>query len=84
MGITKETNVDQITVVENGAISYREITRIIEDGNVLTQSYHRTSLVPGQDLTGHPDKVKAIAEITWTKEVVDAYQAHIKSIEFKY
>ena len=75
--ITKETVVDQITVVENGIVLYREATRIIEDGNVLTQTYHRTSLSPGQDLTGQPEKVVAIAQAAWTEEVVAAYQAQV-------
>jgi hypothetical protein len=75
--ITKETVVDQITVVENGIVLYREATRIIEDGIVLTQTYHRTSLSPGQDLTGQPEKVVAIAQAAWTPEVVAAYQTQV-------
>lgn len=73
--ITKETVVDQITVCENGIVLYREATRIIEDGKVLTQTYHRTSLTPGQDITGQPDKVVAICNTAWTPEVIAAYQA---------
>ena len=73
--ITKETVVDQITVTENGIVLYREATRIIEDGKVLTQTYHRTSLTPGQDITGQPDKVVAICNTAWTPEVIAAYQA---------
>lgn len=73
--ITKETVVDQITVVENGIVLYREATRIIEDGKVLTQTYHRSSLQPGQDLTVQPEKVVAIAQAAWTPEVIAAYQA---------
>ena len=73
--ITKETVVDQITVTENGIILYREVTRIIEDGKVLTQTYHRTSLTPGQDLEGQPANVVAICNVAWTNEVVSAYQA---------
>ena len=75
MTITKQTVVDQITVTENGIVLYREATRIIEDGNLLTQTYHRTSLTPGQNLTGQPDKVVAIAQVAWTPEVVAAYEA---------
>ena len=75
MALTKQTVVDQITVTENGIVLYREATRIIEDGNVLTQTYHRTSLTPGQDLTGQPDKVVAIAQAAWTADVIAAYQA---------
>ena len=73
--ITKQTVVDQITVTENGIVLYREATRIIEDGQVLTQTYHRTSLTPGQDLTGQPEKVVAIAQAVWTPELIAAYQA---------
>lgn len=75
MAITKETVVDQITINENGIVLYREATRIIEDGKVLTQTYHRTSLTPGQDLEGQPDNVVAICNTAWTPEVVSAYQA---------
>jgi hypothetical protein len=73
--ITKEKVIDQITVTENGIILYREATRIIEDGKVLTQTYHRSSLTPGQDLTGQPEKVVAICNTAWTPEVVAAYEA---------
>jgi hypothetical protein len=73
--ITKETVVDQITVVENGIVLYREATRIIEDGKELTKTYHRTSLTPGQDLTDQPEKVVAIAQAAWTADVIAAYQA---------
>ena len=73
--ITKQIVIDQITVTENGIILYREATRIIEDEKVLTQTYHRSSLTPGQDLTGQPEKVVAIAQAAWTPEVIAAYQA---------
>lgn len=75
MAITKETVVDQITVTENGIVLYREATRIVEDGVELTKTYHRTSLTPGQDLTGQPEKVVAICNVAWTADVISAYEA---------
>jgi DNA-binding transcriptional LysR family regulator len=75
MSLTKETVVDQITVTENGTVLYREATRIMEDGKQLSQTYHRTSLTPGQDLTGQPVNVVAICNTAWTPEVISAYQA---------
>jgi DNA-binding transcriptional LysR family regulator len=75
MSLTKTTTVDQITVTENGIVLYREATRIMEDGNELTKSYHRSSLTPAQDLTGVPANVVAICNAAWTAEVVSAYQA---------
>jgi DNA-binding transcriptional LysR family regulator len=75
MALTKEVAVDQITVTENGIVLYREATRIMEDGKQLSQTYHRTSLTPGQDLTGQPANVAAICNLTWTEAVIAAYQA---------
>jgi hypothetical protein len=75
MSLTKTTAVDQITVQENGSILYREATRIMEDGNELSKTYHRSSLIPAQDLTGVPANVVAICNAAWTAEVVAAYQA---------
>ena len=75
MSLTKTTTIDQITVTENGIILYREATRIMENGVQLSQTYHRSSLTPAQDLTGVPANVVAICNTAWTAEVVAAYQA---------
>jgi hypothetical protein len=75
MALTKETVVDQITVTENGIVLYREATRIMEDGKQLSQTYHRTSLTPAQDLTGQPANVVAICNAAWTPELVAAWNA---------
>lgn len=77
MALTKEVKIDQITVCENGTILYREVTRIMEDGNQISQTYHRSSLTPGQDLTGVPSNVVAICNVAWTPEVIAAYQAEL-------
>ena len=79
MLITKTTNIDQITVTENGIVLYREATRIMENDNELSKTYHRTSLTPGQDLTGIPANVAAICNLTWTAEVIAAYQAQVEA-----
>jgi len=75
MSLTKTTTVDQITVTENGIVLYREATRIMEDSNQISQTFHRSSLTPAQDLTGVPANVVAICNTAWTAEVVSAYQA---------
>jgi hypothetical protein len=74
MSLTKTTVVDQVTVCENGIVLYREATRIMEDGNQISQTYHRSSLTPAQDLTGVPANVVAICNAAWTAEIVAAYQ----------
>ena len=77
MSITKTTIVDQITVAENGSVFYRESTRIMEDGNQISQAFNRTGLTPAQDLTGVPANVVAICNAAWTAEVIAAYQAEV-------
>ncbi len=77
MSLTKTITVDQITVTENGIVLYREATRIMEDGNQISQTYHRTSLTPGQSLTGQPANVVAICNAAWTTEVIAAYQEQV-------
>ena len=75
MSLTKTTNVDQITVTENGTILYREATSFLENGVAITKTFHRNSLTPGQDLTGVPANVVAHCNTAWTADVVAAYEA---------
>ena len=72
---TETKVIDQITVTENGTVLYREATRILKDGNQISETYHRSSLTPAQDLTGVPANVVAICNTVWTAEVIAAYQA---------
>jgi len=72
---TETKVIDQITVAEDGTVLYREATRILKDGEQIAQTFHRTSLTPGQDLTGQPTNVQAIATAAWTDAVVAAYKA---------
>jgi len=74
MSLTKEVVIDQITISEKGSIIYREATRIMENGNQISHTYHRVCLIPGQDLTGVPSNVVAICNTVWTQEVINAYK----------
>jgi len=77
MALAETKTVDQITVTENGIVLYREATHILKDGEQIAQTYHRTSLTPGQDLTGQPANVQAIATAAWTDAVIATYQAQV-------
>ena len=77
MALTETKVIDNITVTENGIVLYREATRIIEDGNEISKIYHRSSLVPEQDLTGVPANVVAICNVAWTPEIIAAYKAQV-------
>jgi hypothetical protein len=79
MAFTENKVVDQITVIENGIVLYREATRILKDGDQIAQTYHRSSLTPGQDLTGQPANVVTICNVAWTQAVIAAYQAQLQA-----
>jgi archaellum component FlaF (FlaF/FlaG flagellin family) len=69
MALTETKVIDTITVTENGTILYREATRILKDGEQIAQTYHRSSLTPGQDLTDQPANVAAICNAACKAQV---------------
>ena len=75
MALEKQTAVDKIEVIENGSVQVRTATRIVEDGNVISSSYHRHVVAPGDDYSGEDTRVQAICAATHTADVVAAYQA---------
>ena len=83
MALTKETVVDKIEVLELGQVQVRTATRVLEDGAVLSSSFHRHTLIPSRkidgvwtdmDISGEDAEVQAIANAKWTAEVKTAYQ----------
>ena len=75
MALTKETVIDKIEVTENGVVQVRQATKIIEDGNEISKTYHRWTIAPGQDYSDQPDNVKAICAVAHTPAVIAAFQA---------
>jgi predicted component of type VI protein secretion system len=66
MSLTKEVIIDKIEVLESGSIQVRQATRVLEDGEVLSTSYHRHVLEKDADLTNEDPKVVAIATAAWS------------------
>jgi len=79
MTIEKFIELDQVLVTLDGTIQCREAIIIKEEGKILSRTYHRFTLTPGQDLTGQPEKVVAIAQAAWTPEVIAAYQTSLSN-----
>lgn len=75
MALIKKVAIDEITVQENGIVLVREATKIIDDGNEISKTFHRTSFVPGSDVSKADEKVQTICAAAWTPEVVAAYLA---------
>jgi hypothetical protein len=63
MALTKEVTADKIEVVEAGdntVVQVRIATRVLEDGAVISQSYHRHVIHLGDDYSAEPANVQAI------------------------
>lgn len=81
MSLEKVTVVDSIEVVENGSVQVRTAIRIVEDGAVISQSFHRHVVAPGDDYVNETDRVRAICKAVHTSDVVSAYKASLPPIE---
>lgn len=79
MEITKNIVIDQITITENGIVLYREATRIKEGDKQLSETYHRYSLYPSQNLDGVPKQVVDICNLIWTQDVINKFNDNINS-----
>ena len=75
MALEKETVVDLIEAIENGCVQVRTATRILDDGKVISQSFHRHVVAPGDDYSQEDARVQAICAAVQTPEVIAAYKA---------
>lgn len=75
MALEKVSVVDLCEVTEGGHVQVRVATRILEDGKIISQTFHRHVVSPGQDTSNEDAKVQAICAAVHTPEVIAAYQA---------
>ena len=78
MALTKQTITDKIEIVgQFNHVQVREAIQVLEDGNVISQSYRRYVVSPLDDTTDKDPKVQAVAAAVHTQAVKDAYTAHL-------
>ena len=76
MALTKQTITDKIEIVgQFNHVQVREAIQVLEDGNVISQSFHRYVVSPGE--TSTDPKVSAVISAVHTQDVITAYQAHL-------
>lgn len=63
--LEKKIIIDLITVTESNTVQVRQATQIVEDGNVLSESYDRWALSPGDNIDDQTPKVQAICNSVW-------------------
>jgi len=80
MALTKTQKVDKIEIVgDYKHVQVRTATRVLEDGVVLSSSFHRHVIAPGDSTASETAEVQAICTAMHTAEVVAAYQAHLEA-----
>ncbi len=55
----KKTLVDQIEITRDGTIQVRFAVLVLEDGNEIASSWHRTSFAPGADIDAQMEVINA-------------------------
>ena len=80
MAFTEHTEYKE-EILPNKVIQVRRADVIKKDGVEVGRTYHRSVVVPGQDVSNQPAEVQAIAAALWTSEVIAAYNASIAESE---
>tara|TARA_R100001530_G_scaffold49929_1_gene37279 strand:- start:66 stop:377 length:312 start_codon:yes stop_codon:yes gene_type:complete len=81
MALTKETVVDRIEVLEMGQVQVRTVTRVLEDGVQLSQSYHRHTIAPSEKTGEVRDENSIlITEGTWGDTDISGEDARVQAI----
>ena len=82
MGLTKQTITDKIESVriqDYYILQVREAVQVLEDGNLLSQSFNRYTLAPDADVSAiSDDVVKAQFNAVMTQPVKDNYAKFLK------
>ena len=80
MALTKEVVVDKIEIVgDYKMVQVRTATRVLEDGVVLSSSFHRHLVAPDADISAETQEVQDVCNAVHTQAVKDAYAAHLEA-----
>ena len=83
MALTKQTIVDKaetVKVEDHYCIQVREVVQFLEDGNLLSQNFHRYVLNPDADVSTISDPVVlAQFNAVMTQEIKDNYATFLAS-----
>lgn len=81
MALEKHILIGHIGVLPDGILQIRQDTIIIDDGVEISKSYYRWCLAPGDDLSTSDQRIKDIATLLWTPEVIAAHKAKLAQLQ---
>jgi len=79
--LEKKESYSQIELKESGNVQLRKTTTVLDDGQVLSQSHHRSVVTPLDDISDLPDNVQAVCNAFWTDELIANFQNQQDELE---
>jgi predicted metal-dependent HD superfamily phosphohydrolase len=79
--LEKKESYSQIELKESGNVQLRKTTTVLDDGQVLSQSHHRSVVSPLDDISDLPDNVQAVCNAFWTDELIANFQSQQNELE---
>ena len=70
---SEEKVVDKIEILEDGTMFIREKTKVFRDGEVIAETYHRSSYAPDEEIPNINSIITSIANVVRTEEVQNNY-----------
>ena len=67
--LEKQESYSKIEVLESGHIQLRKTTKVLDDGQVISQSHHRSVVTPLDDITSLPQSVQDVCNAYWTEDI---------------
>jgi len=75
--LTEKSIIDSIDVLADGQIQVRRADLVYRDGVEIAKQYHRHVVHPGMNLDKEDDRVRTVARVVHTQDVIKAYRARI-------
>lgn len=79
--LEKQESYSRIEVLESGNVQLRKTTTVLDNGEVLSQSHHRSVVSPLNDISDLPDNVQAVCNAFWTDELIANFQSQQNELE---
>jgi len=73
--LEKQSVVDKVEVLELGQVQVRTAMNVLENGAVISTTYKRHMVLPGDDFSAEDNKVKAICAAVHTAELVAKFKS---------
>ena len=80
MALEKIITEDKIEIVGPFKVLHiRTKTSVLEDGSEISSSFHRHTVVPGEDVSSQSPDVQGLSQLLHTPELIAEYEASLET-----